>query len=277
MAAQQHKRSELFSRRHWVALAREYSRELKSENTKRLHQDKTWTAKLFSEEANLKRSETMSARLRTDGGKDHLAKMWSGSATESARSKKAVASKNAWAKDDGSRKAAVAERSRALAKDPAWIESLARGENHPRRKNPEKWAEAERAFKENNPMRDPAVKARAIEAHRNNWKDPETRARLLAVSKDPARREKIRAAKLGTKLSEEHKEKVRQANLGKKLSAEHRAKIGVSSRKQVQCVETGTTYPSCKAAAEEMGVHPATLSGAISNGWKCKGLTFIRL
>lgn len=45
----------------------------------------------------------------------------------------------------------------------------------------------------------------------------------------------------------------------------------------VVCTSTGRKFPSLKAAAEEYGISPSTLSCAIKSGWKTHGLKFEKL
>ena len=154
------------------------------------------------------------------------------------------------------------------------------GADHPRRKNPEKWVEAERRFKEDNPMRDPVMRAKVGETIRARFAEPEMRSKMEDVWSDPERREAIRVSKLGDKNPSRRPEvraKLRKAQLGRKYSAEINAKKGLASRKRVQCVETGEIFARMKDAAEAIDVNPATLSGAISKGRKTRGLTFIRI
>ena len=90
--------------------------------------------------------------------------------------------------------------------------------------------------------------------------------------------------KIGHNVSDETKEKLRQANLGKKQSKEtiEKRKISLKTRfektpkdgsghfKKVGC-ENGITYESVKACAEDLNVHPSTVSSALKRKNKVRG------
>lgn len=51
----------------------------------------------------------------------------------------------------------------------------------------------------------------------------------------------------------------------------HRVGIRNGRATPIRCVETGKTYDYIGQAAKEIGVHPSSLSEAISEKYKCKG------
>lgn len=76
-------------------------------------------------------------------------------------------------------------------------------------------------------------------------------------------KEKMRKAKLGEKnpnfgkhKSEETKEKMRKSAIGKKMSEEAKIKMRENAHlaKAVRCIETNKVYPSCAAAARDIGL-----------------------
>lgn len=94
-------------------------------------------------------------------------------------------------------------------------------------------------------------------------------------------KEEARQRMLGTKLLDETKEKIRQANLGKKASKSTKEKMSKNGKgkgtKPVICLETDKGYSSITEAANSIGCAVGTLSGAIKNNKRVKGLTFKRM
>lgn len=80
------------------------------------------------------------------------------------------------------------------------------------------------------------------------------------------------------------REKMSKRFKGKKIPKE-RAARGASKRRgenngraqKIICVETGKVYGCIKFAAEELGVNPSTISGAISENYKVKGYTWRKI
>lgn len=48
------------------------------------------------------------------------------------------------------------------------------------------------------------------------------------------------------------------------------------NRVRVQSLPDGTVYESVRKAAQANGVSPSTVSQAIKNGYRCKGMTFVK-
>lgn len=93
-------------------------------------------------------------------------------------------------------------------------------------------------------------------------------------------KKEARERMLGTHLSKETKEKLRLINLGKNHSEETRKKMSQSNTgkgtKSVICADTGIVYSSITEAAKSIPCTVGTLSAAVKNNKKVKGLTFKR-
>ena len=97
----------------------------------------------------------------------------------------------------------------------------------------------------------------------------DTKALLAEIARNMPQEQKDRISKTltGRKLSPEHAEKARKAGLGRKNTPEQKARMSEAARKtQVYCETTGVTYPSMRAAAEDLGIHETAVSMA------CRGV-----
>ena len=280
-----HKRSELFSKRRWFELARKKSSSVHAANTARLHRDPEWAAKVHNEEVNRKRSETMKAWHQTPEGRAHAQ---SETRIAAATSPEAIARRSAayrewWDSEEGSELREVkAEQFRRMNRSEEFRAGMS-GDNHPRRQNPEKWANAEEKMRgDSNPAKRESVRKKMSNSMRLKYEDPEFAARMQAVANDPERRAKIGAAHKGKNIPEEMRERLRQANLGKKASDETKLKISKSRKKPIRCVTTGETFPSTKDAAAAFGVDASSISHVLHGrnhraNLKVRHLTFERV
>jgi hypothetical protein len=280
-----HKRSELFSKRRWFELARKKAGSVHAANTARLHRDPEWAAKVHNEEVNRKRSETLKAWHQTPKGRAHAQ---SEARIAAATSPEAIARRSAayrewWDSEEGSKlKEVRAEQFRRMNRSEEFRAGMS-GDNHPRRQNPEKWADAEEKMRgDSNPAKRESVRQKMSDSMKRRYEDPEFATRMRAVANDPERRAKIGAAHKGKAMSEDAKEKLRQANLGKKASDEAKLKMSRSRKKPIRCVTTGETFPSTNDAAAAFGVDASSISHVLHGrnhraSLKVRHLTFERV
>lgn len=162
-----HDRAELISKRHWFQHARIAASAIHSANTSRLHKNPKWAAKLRTDEVNRKRSETMKAYCASPIWANHELKRLAAIKTPEARANKSAAMLKMWQKPKADKwREEKAKMCAARNKDPEFIKKHLLGDNHPRKRNPEKWANAA-LYGEKNPAKRPeirtALKEKALE------------------------------------------------------------------------------------------------------------------
>lgn len=268
--------SELLQALPMAVIAREKARAIQSTSAKKQHKDPNFKEALHSEEAQAKRSKTMTEYCSTDAGKSHMEKLWAAQRTEEAMDNKAEGMRAYWG--SGKSKDAREKASQRWKDNPPMADAAIRKKVADKmrayRAKPEVKKAYSQRFKENNPMADPKSVEKAKKSRREGFERDPMRVARIPVTIDGESYSFNRACQLLGVDTSGALHVMKNNNLSHQEIIDYYASTPPEQRqedrhkkrcKPVRNVTTGEVFESAKAAGEAGGFNPANLIPALKD------------
>lgn len=268
--------SELLEALPMAVIAREKARAIQSKSAKKQHKDPKFREALHSEEAQAKRSKTMTEYCGTDAGRSHMEKLRAAQRTDEAIANKAERVRAFW--DSDASNDARQKSSQRWKENNPMLDADARKKVGDKvrafRAKPEIKAAYSQRFKENNPMADPESVEKAKKSRREGFERDPMRVARIPVTIAGESYSFNRACQLLDVDASGALHVMKKNNLSHQEIIDYYASTTPKQRqadlrkkrcKPVRNVTTGEVFESAKAAGEAGGFNPANLIPALKD------------